>query len=419
MKMDKFYKLSLSEMIRINIVVDLLFLLFGQVTCDYLSVLNITLFIPDIFNVITFVFLITDKLRLHIKHYISISILFMFVLYTFLSFAWSNGALLNGIVRFRYIVAGFWIFYCCVNYIDTKLLKKITSILYISLWIHTILIFYQFFIMRTGVDTTNGLFGFIEYNNAAQGIYCLAIALMGVVCYLFDITPKFKSTIIIILPCITCALSEIKTFYIEFFISSFVVILYCMKNKKRRNRILSILLLIIIGVVVAYKILEQVMPQNLYAFKSVTSFLYYESYETGRAGGYGRYSQLQWVFERIFNNELIISILGMGISFKKDIIVYEASKTFANFGMIGLFLLCSFYIYNIFFLNKKKPESPFTALSIGFSVVELLSIFMWNATLNRMSYLGFIIISLGYIDFKMEFILIGKKSKRFVLKQNK
>lgn len=412
--MRKDYKLSLSKIVQINIIVDLLILLFGQVLCDYSNVFHFLLLLPDVVNIVTFMLLITKGGKLHVKNYTCIKILLIFTIYAFLSFIWTSGELIDGFQRFRYILTGFWIFFCGINYIDYNFLKKICSILYISLWIHTILIIYQVFVLNTGIDASNGIFGFIEYNNGAQGIYCLAIAILGVVCYLFNTAPMYKCVIMVILPCITCALSEIKAFYIEFIISVFFIMVYSMTNRNRIKKILFILTLLIVGGSIAYKILEQIMPENLYAFKSISSFIFYESYETTRAGGYGRYSQLQYVFKNIFNFKLLNSIFGMGVAYKKDIIVYEASKTLSNFGIFGLLFLLAFYILNIFYLWKKKEKNAFIALSIGFSVAELLSLFMWNATLNRMSYLGFLIVSLGYIANDNEYIL---KKCRYMIKR--
>lgn len=394
----KFIERPFLKVVEINIIVDILVLLFAQVLCDCSSIFNIILFIPDIFNAITFILLIYHKEDIRINKNVCMIIMLVFTIYAFFSFVWLNGSLSDGLRRFRYILTGCWMYYCYINYMDFELIKKICKILYISLWIHTLLIFHQFFILKTGIDCSNGLFGFLEYNNASQGIYCLAIALMGLSCYLFGTAPRYRCIFMMILPFITCALSEIKAFYVEFFISAFVIMFYSRNiYSKRKNKMIYIIIFLVISGLMAYKILEYVMPQNLYAFKSFSSFITYESYETARAGGYGRYSQLQYVFKNVFNSNLLKSIFGMGIAYRRDVIVYEASKTFSNFGIIGLLLLLSIFVCNIIFLWKKKEKTQFIALSIGFSVSELLSLFMWNATLNRMSYLCFLIIAFGYV----------------------
>lgn len=382
------------------IIFDFVLCLYSQIICDFFPFISFIKIIPDFFNILILSKIFFTNAIHHFrfnKHNISAYLLCLFLLYASFSFFISNGAIIAGMIRYRYILWGCLIYYCVSNYLDIHSVKHIFNYLYYSIYVHAALILFQFFVLRTSVDTTNGIFGMIDHNNAAQGIYCLVLSLYGFSTYLFKCCEKYKSIIMVILPCITCALAEIKAFYILFILGAIIISAYALNTSSRFYRFIKIFAISCIGLILSYLILSVIMPDNLYAFTSLDKYITYESWETDRAGGYGRLSQIQWIISNLMNNDIISSIFGIGICNSNSILVYELGKSFYNFGFVGLLFLLLFFTLNGISVFLKKEKSAIRGLCISISFIEIICLLIWNCTLNRMVYIVFFILAIGYL----------------------
>lgn len=394
---------SLRELYNAILLIDILVCLYIEILKCYIGVARIINFIPDILNLIVIIYLVKEFLtgRITIYRRASSVFLFLFFFVVTLSFANRGGALIDCYQRYRYILFGIIAYYLTTHYMDESYWNRILKVLYVSQIIHTILIVYQFAVLKTRPDITNGIFGFAELNNAAQGSFCLVMSLIGMEYFLKKKWSSKYCISMILMSCITCAIAEIKAFYVIFIISGIFIFIFTSKNKQAVKRCLIILTIGIIGIVAAYMILLKILPENLYAFASISAWETYEGWETGRAGGYGRATQLSYTFSQVFNGDVLSAIIGKGIGYKdaNELVGYELSKTFMNFGMIGLGLFLLF-IFSLFIeCYKGRKESEEVLISLSMCIVTLLALIMWNVTFTRMALLSFVILALGRADF--------------------
>lgn len=391
---EKKRKISISGLLRWIVYIDLIVCLYVELLRSYSSIAEYVNVIPDILSFIALVLIMYSIKPRATKRFYSIS--------SFLLLAWISLTVVitpfhasENYKRYRYIIIGFIILYICEHYMSLEFWNKIYRLLYYSLIIHFVMVLYQHFLIGTHVDFTNGIFGFTGLNNAASGAFCVVMTISGIVGYVKGVIDIRKTLILIGVPGIISALSEIKIYYVLVVLAAIIVILFSSSNHKELLRRIKIIIIGVALLAVAIYVLYTVMPQNMAAFISVNKWITYEDYSTYYNGiGVGRTNQFSYVIQNEFKGDLFTSLFGKGLGYDATYIPYEMGRFFCNFGIIGIILLFIFLLSRVvlcFESRNKYPEMMFCMVCLLTFVVVM---FVWNASFNRMSILWFTIFGL-------------------------
>ena len=316
----------------------------------------------------------------------------LFIIYSILSFSWSSYNYYDAFLRLRYILGGFLTFFICEKYLSDWFYVQIINLMSTVQIINLFLVSYQLIILKLHPDFCNGIFGFTQYNNAMQGIFCLAISLLAVI-YFVDGRWKWKRSVLqIALSCIICALAEIKIFFVMFVIGVFLIFLLRKKNRRQKIRVTIIILGIVGLLIVAYQVLKIVMPENLRVFQSLEGALFYEDRTTYA----GRTNTIPFVYHNVFENDWMFALFGTGIGTNAGQYIYELGKSFADLGFIGLGLLMAFlgcvFLSGIY-QKKEYIETEQFSTAI-FSIMIVIGVIVWNCLFTRCTYLVFFFLSI-------------------------
>lgn len=395
-------KISREDIINKLIIVDIVCCLYVELLISYSSVFAILSFIPDVCNMIIVILIIYhnfvfDEGMILSKTKLSDWMGICFIIYTLLSILWSNFDIGIAFKRYRYIFAVFLIYYCCKRFITQEYYEKIINIFYWSAIINFILVVYQGGILDVGPDFSNGIFGFTNWNNAAEGIFCIILSILAILFY-FDEKKRHKGKFLVVfmaLSCMACAVAEIKAFYILLVVGAMLAIVPHLKYKRRIKSIARILLMGIGLLVIAFLILAMVLPDNLYTFFDLGGYINYETY--GAQGGAGRLNQISYILEHDYGNNLLCALWGKGLGVDSTVYVYELGKSFLNFGFVGLFFLIMFFISNAVecYAIAKRYKQAEAYASFVLSILMILVIMIWNCTLNRTGYIVFYFLAIG------------------------
>ncbi len=386
---------TITDILNDLLMIDIIVCLYIELIKCYSGIAAYLNFIPDINNVMAILLLFkSGKISVH-KKISSISAIF-FMAWIIISFPRSSFEILVGYKRFRYILFGLLAYYICVHYMTKYYWNRILKILFITQIIHTILVVIQFAFIRTVPDMTNGVFGHLEYNNSAQGVFCLVMSMIGMEYYLKSTIAAKHSIAMIVMSCFTCALAEIKAFYVLFVLGSALTLLFNKKDERTIKRCFKLMAIAAIGIVMALLLLLKIMPENLYAFTGIKNWAEYESYGNRLSGiNMGRLNQMSFVFENIFECSYLKALVGKGVGASGDFAVYEMSHLFFNFGLIGLGTFLAFIAANAAELYAYRKKVPEAMISMNMFVLTVPIMIMWNAPLNRMALLVFVILGIG------------------------
>ena len=198
---------------------DILIALFIELLKCYISFAEIINFIPDILNLFI-IFIVglsiikSNKGRVRVDLDIGNVIFMFFIIWVIITCFFPIGTIIDKYRRIRYIIFGFIAYHFAANDVEESFWNKLVKLLFYVQIIHTVLVFYQFFIMKTRADMTNGIFGYLEYNNAAHGLFCIITTIISIEGYLRKKISAGWSFAIISMSCITNAIAEIKAYYV-------------------------------------------------------------------------------------------------------------------------------------------------------------------------------------------------------------
>lgn len=382
-----------NDVLFIDVTICLYIELLKYIT-DLAAIINI---IPDILNFSVFILMIRDIIdhRIKIDKWASSIFAFLFMVWITSTGFFLEGSITDRYYRYRYIFFGFLVYHICIHYMTEKYWKRLSKFLYMSQIIHTVLVTYQFAVLHTRVDMTNGIFGSLGYNNASHGLFCLIMSMIGAEGFLKKDLSKRQSVAMILMACYSCALAEIKAFYVLFLFGVVLILLFDHKDKCILRRMLLLILLGSIGLLAAFFILFKIMPENMYAFAGVGKWVAYESYETGRAGGMGRMTQIQYIYSRVFDHNAVEAFVGKGLGADISWVPYELGKLFLNFGILGSGLFFFFLLTRAAGSYRYRKKVPESMVSMVMCILTIPCMVVWNATLNRMAMLLFVILAIG------------------------
>ena len=377
----------------------LIFLFIELLKCYNKGIESVINIVPDFLSLISVCMLMGYKRYMYnVRRSWSAICAVLFVAWVTLTAFFPEGSIIGKYQRYRYIFIGFSIYCICTNFMTSEWWEKYKNFLLKIQVIHIILATYQFITMHVGVDRTNGIFGFIEYNNAANGVFCLVISMIGVESFLRNDKERIKATAMILMSCYACAIAEIKAFYVLLLIGAFLIVLFNSKDIRTTKRILSVAIIGIVGGILAFVILLKIMPENLYAFSSVDKWVAYESYETKRAGGMGRATQLQWIYNNVYQGDMLSALLGKGPGADVSIVAYEIGKVFWNFGLVGLISFLLFLIFKACEMIPLCKKSQEAMVCFVMCLLTIPCMVVWNATLNRTAMFLFVFLAVGVVS---------------------
>ena len=214
-----------------------------------------------------------------------------------------------------------------------------------------------------------------------------------------------KSLFLISISCIICALAEIKIFFVILIFSIFLIFIFQKSKKVKKLRIISATAGISLLFLVAYKIIEMVLPDNLYTFFNVTKALSYEN----RTEFAGRTNTISFLWDNLFYHDYVSAIFGKGLGSYSVNYIYELGKMLADGGFISVVLLylflLSLFIRGTFTRDKEMQCERLIVSIIAF--VVMVSIVVWNSTFTRSTYIVFFFLGLGNVAYKSTKLIRG------------
>ena len=197
-------------------------------------------------------------------------------------------ALLNAVSPVLYIWACrntfrlFGILFCCVRLLDHDDVFGLVKYFTVFFWINLVVCAYQYFVLGTGQDNTNGLFGTGSGGNAMMVILMFAVSALC----LFGYSSRRKSMAELIATlaacCLLAAIAELKVYYI---LLALLIGLSVILNKPSfRNA--AIVVLALMALFAGVRLLEAYNP-GFAGFFSLENIV-----ESSSAGGYSNEGEL-------------------------------------------------------------------------------------------------------------------------------
>lgn len=377
-------KINVKNLVNRIMLVQIGCILFLGLLSSYFPRFGIFSYIPDALNILL-LFLIANKL----KHNLTIEHIFilLFVIYAILSVLWGDGNWYYVISSGRRYLSAFIIYYAASEYISSEYWEKGLKLCLFAQGLNVIFTAYQNLAMKLHPDFCNGIFGFTTYNNALQGIFCLIISAIAIVYFLDRKWSKIKTIYAIGTSCLICAFSEIKAYYVLLIMVFFVAILFRTNNTKTIKKVFKLIFIGIILLLVAYKVLEKVFPENLQTFFNLSQYILYEQY--GARGGAGRLTTIPYIYNTVFNRNIWNTLIGSGLGGVATEYVYTIGKLFVSFGVIGLILISIWLIYICLKYWRSSRSNSQNLILIIMTTMIVVTLFVWNALFTQVVFLIF------------------------------
>lgn len=400
-------KINVRNLVNRIMFVQIGCILFLGLLSSYFPGFEILSYIPDALNIFLLLLIANKK-----KHILTIEHIFilLFVIYALLSALWGDGNWYYVISGGRRYLSAFIIYYAASEYILSEYWDKGLNLCLFAQGLNLIFTAYQNLVLKLHPDFCNGIFGFTTYNNALQGIFCLIISIIAIV-YFFDRKwSKIKTIYSLGTSCLICAFSEIKAYYVLLIMVFFIAILYRINNTKTIKKILNLLFIGIVLILVAYKVLEMVFPENLQTFFNLSQYILYEQY--GSRGGAGRLTTIPYIYNTVFNRNISNTLIGSGLGSVAAEYAYTIGKLFVSFGVIGLILLSIWLIYICLKYWRSSRYNSQNLILIIMAVMIVVTLFVWNALFTQIVFLIFWIMgSCGLGDKNNKFGLLTNGEK--------
>lgn len=222
-------------------------------------------------------------------------------------------ALLNAVSPVLYIWACrntfrlFGILFCCVRLLDRDDVFRLIRFFIIFFWINLVVCAYQYFVLDTGQDNTNGLFGTGSGGNAMMIILMFTISAL----YLFAYSSRSTSMAVLIATlaacCFLAAIAELKVYYVLLVL---LIGLTVILNKPSFRNIM-IVALSLLALIVGVQLLEAYNPEFA-GFFSLENIM--DSASEGGYAGEGMLNRLSAVktLDSMFLSDTAERAFGLG-----------------------------------------------------------------------------------------------------------
>lgn len=274
----------------------------------------------------------------------------LFIAYIFLSAIWSeNLQIYTHSLNCLYVAVAFIIYIINKRYGNKQFDSVLMKIFRVILWIDFGVVAYQVLRLNINSDFSNGIFGSTHYYNGVQGLFCIVCCCYSL--YLRFLEKEDEKIFIsdILICCLICAISEIKTF---FFMLLLILLLYIVFIKKIERSVFKKIIVvtgIVLIIVVAFSILNVYYGQNTVVFSNKKLMFQYLGY---RNNGYGKGSRFGDI-QALFDNDLKTILIGKGFSEGMMSSVYGMASLLHSVGVLGGIMLGLFFITNIFAAKNK------------------------------------------------------------------
>lgn len=388
------------------------------------TVLN---YVSDTITIILFFVLLTGKKKIKItRQSICMCVVCaLFFTWGYISLVLNGGNLLLYLWALRNYGRFFLWFFCCIHLLDfSKWETHITKLHYI-LYFNMMLMVFQYFVQNERMDYLNGFFGRYVGGNSAINTFIVALTAENIAALLSK-KREFKKVLInILIMLVTCALNEIKIYFLELIMIVIIALLIDSKNTATHLfRFFKILvgftLLAILGVFV-FICLYPDFAENL----NIEYFIYYSTRSFNSSTliyhkGIPVVNRLTvyHIVNKYFLKDVISKICGLGMG-AADTSVYISNTFYHSYapvsysaflygliflenGIIGLSIYISFFLYVICESMRKKKSCFGKYERIISGTVASLGIVMgiYNSALKIESsgYMFFVFLSIMFAE---------------------
>lgn len=396
-------KINVRNLVNRIMLVQIGCILFLGLLNSYFPRFEILSYIPDALNILLLL-LIANRL----KHNLTIEHIWilLFAIYAIFSALWGDGNWYYVISSERRYLSAFIIYYAASEYISSEYWENGLNLCLVGQGLNVVFTAYQNLSMKLHPDFCNGIFGFTTYNNALQGIFCLIISVIAIVYFLDRKWSKIKTIYAIGTSCLICAFSEIKAYYVLLIMVFFIAILFRTNNTKTIKKVFNLIFIGIVLLLVAYKVLEMVFPENLQTFFSLSQYILYEQY--GARGSAGRLTTIPYIYNTVFKRNIWKTLIGSGLGGVATEYAYTIGKLFVSFGVIGLILLSIWLIYICLKYWRSLKYNSQNLILIIMATMIVVTSFVWNALFTQVVFLIFWIMgACGLGDKKYKFGLLS------------
>ncbi|BBK23517.1 hypothetical protein Aargi30884_24200 [Amedibacterium intestinale] len=395
MKYTELVKVLKKEKVHLFIFIEMILFLYSGIIADIHSSLNIIKYIPDIVFFIFIIYLIFNKGFIKKKEFdVPLKIGIVFILFSCMSIFWSDFNIIQTFKELRFYFISFFMYYIYINYLRKEDFDIIVKIMYISQFINLLLVLFQYFVLKLHPDFCNGIFGFKEYDNAVQGIFCLGISIISIIYFIEGKWSAFKSFTMLVVTCAVCAFSEIKAYYVLLLGLVFLIIMLKFTQRSYRKKLIKIIVMLLIVLVIGFILLMQIFPENVKFFFNIKDYIDYENYGSIVGGGMGRLNVFSYINVNVFDNNPLRILFGNGIGYTLENNVYTSGKIYASLGLIGFTIFITFFISLLVKILKRglfKSSESFVSFTFIFAIIA--SIMLWNCIFTKACYFTFLLMS--------------------------
>ena len=222
-------------------------------------------------------------------------------------------AVLNAVSPLLYIWAirnsfrVFGIMYCCVRLLDRRDVYQILRFFVILFWINVVVCTYQYFIIGTDMDHTNGLFGTGAGANAMTLIMMYAITAIFLFGYSSNKVKIGQLLATLVACCYLAAIAELKVYFVLLVL---LIVLSVFLNSVN-PRMIAVIAITVIALLMGIRLLEAYNPgfTGFFSFEGVVESNYKGGY--GNSEGLNRLSAVE-TLDGLFMDSFQKKLFGCG-----------------------------------------------------------------------------------------------------------
>lgn len=318
-------------------------------------------------------------------------------------FVASASALLNSVSPILYIWACrntfrlFGILFCCVRLFDCNDVDRLIKIYTIFFWINLVVCIYQYYVLGTGQDNTNGLFGTGSGGNAMMVILLFTVSAFCLFGYSLQKKSAVEAVVTLVACCFLAAIAELKVYYALLVLLAGLSLV--LNRLSFKSIVIALLSLAALGV--GLQLLESFYPEFA-GYLSLENII-----QSSTEGGYSsdrtlnRLSAVETI-DSMFLRGCISRALGLGFGAGQFTQFFEAplysqwgevlhwtwftdAVVFLETGYMGLVLYIAIFVIislQVVDMRKKSGDSAWLVTSCASVAVLCLVLIVYNCSLT-------------------------------------
>ena len=183
-------------------------------------------------------------------------------------------ALLNGVDFVLYAWACrntfrlFGIFYCCIRLFNRDDIFRLVSLLTVFFWVNIVVCAFQYFVLGTGQDNTNGFFGTGSGGNAMMVILMFVVSSLSLFGYSSNKKTLMELVLTFVACCFLAVIAELKVY----FVLLVLLITFAVLLNRFSFRNITIVVLSVVVLLVGVQLVEMLYP-NFAGFFSLENII--------------------------------------------------------------------------------------------------------------------------------------------------